>query len=73
MVTFLHFNLSWTIFVGVLMHNVHFSTGGFGGNVGHDAHMLYTLSAIQILAMFDSLDKIDKEKVVQYILKQFRT
>ncbi|KAL3941135.1 MAG: hypothetical protein SGARI_000699 [Bacillariaceae sp.] len=26
-------------------------SGGFGGNVGHDGHLLYTLSAIQILVM----------------------
>ncbi|XP_016499560.1 geranylgeranyl transferase type-2 subunit beta 1 isoform X2 [Nicotiana tabacum] len=28
-------------------------SGGFGGNIGHDPHMLYTLSAIQVLALFD--------------------
>jgi geranylgeranyl transferase type-2 subunit beta len=33
--------------------------GGFGGNETHDHHLLYTLSAVQILAMFDALDKID--------------
>ena len=26
--------------------------GGFGGNVGHDAHILYTLSAVQLLVLF---------------------
>ena len=31
-------------------------SGGFGGNVGHDGHLLYTLSAIQILALADSLE-----------------
>ena len=30
-------------------------TGGFGGNVGHDGHILYTLSALQILALADKL------------------
>ncbi len=25
------------------------SSGGFGGNVSHDPHLLYTLSAIQVL------------------------
>jgi hypothetical protein len=25
-------------------------SGGFGGNVSHDPHLLYTLSAIQVLA-----------------------
>jgi geranylgeranyl transferase type-2 subunit beta len=33
--------------------------GGFGGNIGHDQHLLYTLSALQILAMFDALDGVD--------------
>ena len=27
-------------------------TGGFGGNTDHDPHILYTLSALQILALF---------------------
>merc|ERR1719223_1044566 len=30
-------------------------TGGFGGNAGHDGHILYTLSALQILALADRL------------------
>jgi len=30
-------------------------SGGFGGNVGQDGHLLYTLSAVQILALFDCL------------------
>lgn len=39
-------------------------TGGFGGNIGQDAHLLYTLSAVQILVLADSLSdprlKVDK-------------
>ncbi|GMH94235.1 hypothetical protein TrST_g13679 [Triparma strigata] len=42
-------------------------SGGFGGNVGHDPHLLYTLSALQILAMFGKLDAVDTEKVVGYV------
>jgi prenyltransferase beta subunit len=37
--------------------------GGFSGNIGHDAHLLYTLSAVQILAIFRKTDLIDKEKL----------
>jgi geranylgeranyl transferase type-2 subunit beta len=37
--------------------------GGFGGNVGHDSHLLYTLSAIQILATYDALDQINADKI----------
>ena len=42
-------------------------TGGFGGNVGHDAHLLYTLSAIQILALADKMDRVDKDAVTQFV------
>jgi len=31
--------------------------------VGHDAHLLYTLSAVQILALLDRLDLLDYDKV----------
>lgn len=42
-------------------------TGGFGGNVGHDAHLLYTLSAIQILALADELERVDKDAVTSFV------
>ena len=42
-------------------------TGGFGGNVGHDAHLLYTLSAIQILALADKIDLVDKDAVTKFV------
>ncbi|KFG86695.1 geranylgeranyltransferase beta subunit [Metarhizium anisopliae] len=46
--------------------------GGFGAAPGHDAHMLSTVSAVQILAMVDALDDLDtrghgKAKVEKYI------
>ena len=34
-------------------------TGGFAGNTGHDPHILYTLSAVQLLALFDRMDRLD--------------
>lgn len=33
--------------------------GGFGAAPGHDAHMLYTVSAVQILAMVEGLDELE--------------
>lgn len=33
--------------------------GGFGAAPGHDAHMLSTVSAVQILAMLDALDELE--------------
>ena len=41
--------------------------GGFGGNVGHDPHMLYTLSAVQILVLFDALDRLEPASVLRYV------
>jgi geranylgeranyl transferase type-2 subunit beta len=40
--------------------------GGFGGNLGHDAHILYTLSAVQVLALFDALHVIDADHVMRW-------
>ena len=34
--------------------------GGFGAAPGHDAHMLSTVSAVQILAMIDAFDELEK-------------
>ena len=34
-------------------------TGGFGAAPGHDAHMLSTVSAVQILAMVDAFDELE--------------
>jgi geranylgeranyl transferase type-2 subunit beta len=41
--------------------------GGFGGNPHHDPHLLYTLSAVQLLTMFNALDRIDSDKVASCI------
>ena len=55
------------------------ATGGFGGNcrcggggrrpIPHDGHLLYTLSALQILAMADALDddRLDVGGVVRFV------
>lgn len=42
-------------------------SGGISASLGHDPHILYTLSAIQILSIVNRLDVIDVEKVVKYI------
>ncbi|KAJ2065500.1 Rab geranylgeranyltransferase [Coemansia sp. S146] len=42
--------------------------GGFGGHTGHDSHILYTMSAVQLLVMYDALDKVDAQKVVGYVV-----
>ncbi|XP_061713558.1 geranylgeranyl transferase type-2 subunit beta [Cydia pomonella] len=42
-------------------------SGGISASIGHDPHMLYTLSAVQILALYDRVDAIDVEGVVRYI------
>ena len=35
-------------------------SGGFGAAPGHDAHMLYTVSGVQILATLDALDTLEE-------------
>jgi len=45
------------------------STGGFGGNVGHDGHLLYTLSAIQILAIASyDFTTLPTEEIIKFIV-----
>jgi geranylgeranyl transferase type-2 subunit beta len=46
------------------------STGGFGGNVGHEGHLLYTLSAIQILVIADyDLTQLPTDDIIQFVVK----
>lgn len=43
-------------------------SGGVAACSSHDPHLLHTLSAVQILAMYDRLDVIDTEAVVKYVV-----
>jgi geranylgeranyl transferase type-2 subunit beta len=36
--------------------------GGFGAAPGHDSHMLYTVSAVQILVTVDGVNELDRRK-----------
>ena len=38
------------------------SDGGFGAAPGHDSHMLYTVSAVQILATVDGLADLERRE-----------
>ena len=38
--------------------------GGFGGSPRHDSHMLYTCSALQVLALYQKLHLVDAEKTI---------
>ncbi|THH14286.1 hypothetical protein EW146_g6023 [Bondarzewia mesenterica] len=42
--------------------------GAFGAHPDHDAHILSTLSAIQILTIHDALDRVDVPRIVHFIL-----
>ena len=42
-------------------------SGGFGGDVRQDPHLLFTLSAVQILAMLDALHRIDRDRIARYV------
>lgn len=43
--------------------------GGLSPAVGHDSHLLSTLSGLQILALYNRLDAIDADRIVEYIEK----
>lgn len=34
--------------------------GGFGAAPGHDPHMLYTVSSVQVLAMLDAWEEMEQ-------------
>jgi len=42
--------------------------GAFGAHPRHDAHILPTLSGIQILVIHDALDRLDTKRVISFIL-----
>ncbi|KAF9222135.1 rab geranylgeranyltransferase [Gyrodon lividus] len=42
--------------------------GGFGAHPDHDAHILSTLSAIQILVTQDAIHRLDVDRVAKFIL-----
>ncbi|KAK1273817.1 hypothetical protein QJS04_geneDACA012433 [Acorus gramineus] len=43
-------------------------SGGFAGNVGHDPHIMYTFSIVQVLVLFDRMDVLDVDKLCNCIL-----
>ena len=42
-------------------------SGGYSPCPNHDPHLLYTLSAVQLLVQFDRIDLIDKPNICSYI------
>jgi len=52
---------------GFVKRNQH-ENGGFGPSDGHEPHLLYTLSALQIVVIYDFLDEINKEKLIEFIV-----
>ncbi|ODQ64248.1 terpenoid cyclases/Protein prenyltransferase [Nadsonia fulvescens var. elongata DSM 6958] len=45
----------------------HTSSGGFGASPSHDAHLLSTLSALQILVILDAVDTVDEAGILRYV------
>ncbi|KAK6746597.1 hypothetical protein RB195_000086 [Necator americanus] len=41
--------------------------GGFAPATHHDSHLLHTLSAVQILIIFEALDSFDLDSIAQYV------
>lgn len=42
-------------------------TGGIRPSVGHDPHLLHTLSAVQVLCTYNRLDAVDVDGVIRYV------
>ena len=57
-------SLARFLYHSIRVHIAHFP-GAFGAHPDHDAHILSTLSAIQILTIHDGLDRMDTERVVK--------
>ncbi|XP_075241979.1 geranylgeranyl transferase type-2 subunit beta-like [Convolutriloba macropyga] len=49
------------------------SSGGFRPCTGHDPNLLYTLSAVQILTTFDSLNRVNANKIVSYVKSLYQS
>lgn len=47
----------------------HEDEGAFSGNADQDAHLLYTLSGVQILAMYGALERVDGARIAKRIGK----
>jgi geranylgeranyl transferase type-2 subunit beta len=43
-------------------------SGGFGGDQGQDPHLLYTLSAVQILYLLGEEQRLDRDLVLGYVM-----
>lgn len=43
------------------------TSGGISACEGHDPHLLYTLSAVQILCIYDCLGEIDTDAIARYV------
>jgi len=41
--------------------------GGFGASEGHDRHVLYTLSAVQILALCDEMSRLRRDETANFV------
>ncbi|KAI0566207.1 Rab geranylgeranyltransferase beta subunit [Gracilaria domingensis] len=50
-----------------VMSCYHPEVGAFAGNSDQDPHLLYTLSALQVLAIYDRLDLVDAEHIMDHI------
>lgn len=61
-----HTHLSLLRLMGPTVESsVSFVAGAFGAHPRHDGHLLATLSAIQILAMQDAMDRLDKQRIAR--------
>jgi hypothetical protein len=58
---FYSFRELWFV-LGYIANIDRHENGGFGAAPGHDPHMLYTVSAVQILCLVDGVDELDRRR-----------
>ena len=53
--------------IAIWLKRCQHACGGFGGDEGHDPHLLYTLSAVQIMCILDRLDELDADRIATFV------
>lgn len=53
--------------VNYVLECYHKGEAAFSGNTNQDVHLLYTLSGVQILAIYDALDHVDCEAIARNV------
>jgi len=54
-------------FMDYILQCVHEESGGVSPCIGHDPHILFTLSAVQIACILDAVDELPVDRIVSFV------